>query len=237
MASAASRPPSHSCARDRNTLRSEARLLEGRLAEADLDSLQTELENASKECERLEAELEKVTEEHDAAEEDLKSARQARAALDGTYREHSRLTSDLREAEADRRRAEDRRTEAEKDLADLAAARRRNWDDFKPQTARLPEVAAELEQLDEDRRRSEQRDRVVARSYLKAQRRISDIEGEVSDELEALDGDKDEVLSRLPRSLRLGRTGVALRGPRCTGARRRRVGAGGGPPRGAAEAR
>ena len=56
---------------DRNTLRSEARLLEGRLAEADLDSLQTELENASKECERLETELEKVTEEHDAAEEDL----------------------------------------------------------------------------------------------------------------------------------------------------------------------
>ena len=46
---------------DRNTLRSEARLLEGRLAEADLDSLQTELENASKKCERLEAELEKVT--------------------------------------------------------------------------------------------------------------------------------------------------------------------------------
>ena len=56
---------------DRNTLRSEARLLEGRLAEADLDSLQTELENASKECERLETELEKVTEERDAAEEDL----------------------------------------------------------------------------------------------------------------------------------------------------------------------
>ena len=56
---------------DRNTLRSEARLLEGRLAEADLDSLQTELENASKECERLETELEKVSEEHDAAEEDL----------------------------------------------------------------------------------------------------------------------------------------------------------------------
>jgi DNA repair protein SbcC/Rad50 len=180
---------------DRNTLRSEAKLLEGRLAEADLDSLQTELENASKECERLEAELEKVTEEHAAAEEDLKSSRQARAALEGTYREHSRLTSDLRETEADIRRAEDRRTEAEKDLADLAAAEE-ELGRLRPQTARLPEVAAELEQLDEDRRRSEQRAR-SRKDYLEAQRSISDIEGEVSDDLEALDGDRDEVLPGL----------------------------------------
>jgi DNA repair protein SbcC/Rad50 len=177
---------------DRNTLRSEARLLEGRLAEADLDSLQTELENASKECDRLETDLEKISEEHDAAEEDLKSSRQERAALEGTYREHSRLTSDLREAEADKRRAEDRRKEAEKDLADLAAAEE-ELGHTKPQTARLPEVAAELEQLDEDRRRSELRDR-DRKEYLLAQRRISDIEGDVSDDLEALDGDRDEVL-------------------------------------------
>ena len=177
---------------DRNTLRSEARLLEGRLAEADLDSLQTELEIASKECDRLEAELEKVTEERDSAEEDLESARRTRASLEGTYREHSRLTSDLREAEADRRRAEDRRAEAEKDLADLATAEE-ELGRLQPQTARLPEVAAELEQLDEDRRLSEQRDH-DRKEHLKAQRRISDIEGEVSDDLEALDGEKDEVL-------------------------------------------
>src|SRR5829696_5391374 len=177
---------------DRNTLRSEARLLEGRLAEADLDSLQTELEHASKECARLEAELEKVTEERDSAAEDLKSARQARATLEDSHREHSRLTSDLREAEADRRRAEDRRAEAEKDLADLAAAEE-ELGRIKPQTGRLPEIAAELEQLDEDRRRSEQRDR-DRKEYLQAQRSISDIEGAVSDDLEALDGDKDEVL-------------------------------------------
>jgi DNA repair protein SbcC/Rad50 len=177
---------------DRNTLRSEVRLLEGRLAEADLDSLQTELEHASKECDRLEAELEKVTEERDSAAEDLKSARQARAALEDSHREHSRLTSDLREAEADRRRAEDRRAEAEKDLADLAAAEE-ELGRLQPQTARLPEVAAVLEQLDEDRRRSEQRDR-DRQEYMKAQRRISDIEGEVSDNLEVLDGDREEVL-------------------------------------------
>jgi exonuclease SbcC len=177
---------------DRNTLRSEARLLEGRLAEADLDSLQAELENASKECERLETELEKVTQERDAAGKDLESARQARAALEGSYREHSRLTSDLRDAEAERRGAEDRRARAERDLADLAAAEE-ELGRLQPQTARLPEVAAELEQLDEDRWRSEQRAR-SRQDYLQAQRRISDIEGEVSDDLEVLDGDRDEVL-------------------------------------------
>ena len=177
---------------DRNNLRSEARLLEGRLAEADLDSLQTELENASKECERLETELEQVSGEYDTAEETLGSARKDRASLESTYREHSRLTADLRETEADRRRADDRRVEAEKVLADLAAAEE-ELGRIKPQTTRLPEIAAELEQLEEDRRRSEQRDR-ARKEHMQAQRRISDIEGEVSDDLEELDGDMDEGL-------------------------------------------
>ncbi len=177
---------------DRNDLRSEARLLEGRLAEADLDALQAELENAGKECQRLETELEKVSEEYEVAERDLRSAREVRTTLETTYREHSRLASDLRGAEADGRRAQDRREEAEKDLADLAAADE-EANRLKPQTARLPEVAAELETLDEDRRRSERRDR-ERREHLQAQRRISDIEGEVYDDLESLDGGGDEVL-------------------------------------------
>ncbi len=177
---------------DRNNLRAEARLLEGRLSEADLDSLQTELESASKECQRLETELERVVEEHATAEEELKAGRGVRAGLETSYREHSRLTADLRGAEADLRRAQDRRTEAEKDLADLAAAEE-ELDRLKPQTARLPEVAAELEKLDEDRRRSERRDR-ERREHLQAQRRISDIEGKVYDDLEELDGEEDEVL-------------------------------------------
>jgi exonuclease SbcC len=177
---------------DRKTLRSEARLLEGRLAEADLDALQTERETASKECKRLEAELAKVSEEHDTAEQALKSSRKARAALESTYREHSRLTADLREAEAVRRRAEDRRAEAEQSLADLTAAEE-ELGRLKPQTARLPEVVSELERLEEDRRRSEQRDR-DRKEYLQAQRRISDIEGEVSDDLEELDGDREEFM-------------------------------------------
>jgi DNA repair protein SbcC/Rad50 len=177
---------------DRNNLRSEARVLEGRLAEADLDGLQTVREDASKECQRLETELERVVEEYDSANEELKAAREVRAKLETTYREHSRLTSDLRASEADLRRAQDRRSEAEKDLAELAAAEE-ELNRLKPQTARLPEVAAELEKLDESRRHSEQRDR-ERREHMQAQRRVSDIEGEVYDGLEGLDGDRDEVI-------------------------------------------
>ncbi len=177
---------------DRNNLRSEARLLEGRLAEADLDSLQTELENASKECRRLETELEKVVEEHASAEEELKAAREVRARLETTYREHSRLAADLGDAEADLRRAQDRRADAEKDLADLVSAEE-ELNRLKSQTDRLPEIVAELEKLDEDRRLSERRDR-ERKEHLQAQRRISDIEGEVGDDLEELDGEEDEVL-------------------------------------------
>jgi DNA repair protein SbcC/Rad50 len=177
---------------DRNDLRSEARLLEGRLAEADLDSLQTELEGASKECVRLETELEKVSEEYDTAEKELKSAREVRVALESTYREHSRLTADLREAEADGRRAGDRRADAEKDLADLADAEE-ELGRLKPRTARLPEVTSELERLEEDRRRSEQRDR-DRKEYMQAQRRLSDIEGDVADDLDSLDGEEDDAL-------------------------------------------
>ena len=176
---------------DRNTLRSEARLLESRLAEADLDSLQTELDAARTDCDRLETELEKVTEEYAGAEQDLAKAREDRAKLEDTYREHSRLTGDLREAEAERRRAEDRRAEAEKDLAELDDAEK-ELARLKPQTARLPEVEAVLERLEEDRRLSERRDRDRG-ECLQGQRRISNIEGEVSDALENLDGE-DEVL-------------------------------------------
>src|SRR5215210_7151212 len=129
---------------ERNDLRSEARLLEGRLERADLDSLQTELENAGTECERLETELEKVSEEHAAAEEDLKSARQARAGLEAAYREHNRLAGELQRAEAGRQRTEDRAADAEHDLEELARAEE-EIGRLKPELERLPELETELE--------------------------------------------------------------------------------------------
>ena len=177
---------------DRNALRSEAKVLEKRLAEADLESFQAELKEARESCERLEGELEKVSAELGAAEEEQKSARAARAALEASYRKHSSLTSDLRAAEAEGRRAADRIGEGEKDLAELAAAEE-ELSRLKPVTARLPEVRAELEKLEEDRRRAEERDR-GRRECLQGQRRISDIEGEVWDVLEELDGGDEEVL-------------------------------------------
>ena len=177
---------------DRNALRTEARVLEKRLAEADLESFQAELSEARDACKRLEGELERVAGELGSAEEELKSARAARASLETAYREYSRLTADLRAAEAEGRRAADRVAEGEKDLADLAAAEE-ELGRLKPETARLPGVAAELEKLDEDRRRAEERDR-SRKECLQDQRRISDIEGEVWNVLEGLDDGDEEVL-------------------------------------------
>jgi len=176
---------------DRNDLRSEARVLESRLAEADLDTLQEDLEGARDECRRLEGELEKVSTEREAAEEKLKSAREARAAMESAYREHTRLTAELQRVDGERERAADRVAEAEKDLEDLAAAEE-ELGRLKPETGRLPEVTSRLERLEEDRRRSEQRDR-DRREHRLAQARVAAIERELSELLEELDGTGDGV--------------------------------------------
>ena len=177
---------------DRNELRSEARLLESRLAEADLGAFQRELEEARVECRRLEGELEKVSEDRQATEAELKAAREARAALDSAYREHTRLAGELQTVEGEKRRASDRVDEAEKDLAELAAAGE-ELERLKPETARLPEVSAELKRLEEDRQRAEQRDRYRRECRL-AQARIAAIESELANVLEDLDGTGDEPL-------------------------------------------
>ncbi len=177
---------------DRNDLRSEARVLEARLAEADLGTLQKDLEDARDECQRLEEELEKVSAEREAAEEELKTAREARAAMESSYREHTRLTAELQRLEGERERAADRVAEAEKDLQDLAAAEE-ELGRLKPETARLPEITSRLERLEEDRRRSEQRDR-DRREHRLAQARVAAIEREISELLEELDGAGEELL-------------------------------------------
>jgi exonuclease SbcC len=177
---------------DRNELRSEARLLESRLAEADLGAFQRELEEARVECRRLEGELEKVSEDREATEAELKAAREARAALDAAYREHTRLAGELQTIEGEKRRTSDRVDEAEKDLAELAAAGE-ELERLKPETARLPEISAELKRLEEDRQRAEQRDRYRRECRL-AQARIAAIESELANVLEDLDGTGDEPL-------------------------------------------
>ena len=178
---------------DRNDLRSEARLIESQLAEADLESLQTRLEVHRKELKRIEGELEKVSAEHEDAAKELESAREARKKLDSAYREHTRLTGELREAEGEQQRAADRATESEKDLVDLANAEE-ELGRLKPETSRLPELEQELERLDEDRRKVERRDQ-YRRERLEGQRRIAGIESEVWDLLEDLDGDEEELLA------------------------------------------
>jgi exonuclease SbcC len=177
---------------DRNELRSEARVIEARLAEADLGSLQGKLEGAKAECKSLEDELEKVSGEYEEAQTELKSAREVRATLDAAYREHTRLVGELREAEAERRRAGDRVTEAEKDLEDLARAGE-ELGALRPELERMPELEAELERLEENRRRAERRD-AARRELRQAQSRVAAIESEVWNTLETLDGEKDEPL-------------------------------------------
>jgi exonuclease SbcC len=177
---------------DRNELRSEARVIEARLAEADLESLQGELGGAQAECKRLEEELEKVSGEYEEAEEELKAAREARSKLDAAYREHTRLSGGLQGAEAERRLAEHQATEAGKHLEDLAKAEE-ELGDLRPKLKRLPGLEAELEGLEEDRRRAERRD-LARRELRQAQTRVAAIESEVADSLEGLDGEGDEPL-------------------------------------------
>ena len=176
---------------DRNELRSEVRLIEGRLAEADLESLQNELEGAKAECARLEGELEKISREYEEAEAELKDARESRAALDAAYREHTRLVGELRDAEGERQRAEDRAAAAEKNLEDLAKAKE-ELERLRRGLDRMAGLEAELERLEEDRRRAERRDQ-ARRDLRVAQARIAAIESEVAEILEGLDGE-DEPL-------------------------------------------
>ncbi len=173
---------------DRNDLRSEARLIEGRLAEADLESLQTRLEEHRKELRRIESELEKVSGQHETAAAELEAAREARKALDAAYREHTRLFGELREAEGEKRRAADRVVETQKDLVDLAGAEE-ELGRLKPETERLPELEQELERLEKERRRLEHRDR-HRREHRDSLRRISEIESIVWNTLDGLDGDE-----------------------------------------------
>ena len=176
---------------ERNDVRSEVRVIESRLAETDLDTLQNELEGAKVECSRLEGELEKVSREYEEAESELNVAREARTVLDAAYREHTRLAGELRDAEGERRRAGDRAAEAQKDLEDLAKAEE-ELDQIRPELERLPELEAELEQLEEDRRRAERRGQ-ARRDLLSAQTRVAAIESEVANTLEELDGEEDPL--------------------------------------------
>ncbi len=175
---------------DRNDLRSEARLLEGRLAEANLDELNTGLEAAKSDFQRLEDELEKVLAEYELAERERKEAAEARAALDAAYREHNRLAGELQRAEAGRQRTEDRAADAEHDLEELARAEE-EIGRLKPELERLPELETELEGLEEDQRRSERREQ-NRRELFQAQKRVADIESEVWDTLESLDDEESD---------------------------------------------
>ncbi|MEW6635797.1 MAG: SMC family ATPase [Actinomycetota bacterium] len=178
---------------DRKELRSEANLLEARLAEADLEGLRRELNEARSDLNRIEGELAKVGGELEETTEALKVAREARDALAAGYREHTRLNRELQRAEGERVRAEDRARAAEETLKELAHDRE-DLSRLRSELERLPALEAELERLEEAKRRVERRDQ-VRRELLQAQARITAIESEVWDTLEDLDGADEEPLA------------------------------------------
>src|SRR5215207_9901282 len=171
---------------DRKDLHTEARLIESRLAEADEDSLKQQLEEFQAELKRFEEKLERISSDYEAAQAELEAARKVRSALDTAHREHAKLANALQEAEAERMRAGDRIEESERDLAEISAAEE-EVKKLKSQVSRLPELEAKLERLEEDRQRVEQRNR-DRKELRAAQKRVTDIEAEVSDALEELDG-------------------------------------------------
>ena len=109
---------------DRNGLRSEAKSIESRLEEADVEGYKRELEEAQTECKRIEEELEKVSARHEEAAKELADRREKRRALEETYRKHVELTNQLRQAEGERDRAADRAEQSRKTLAELSEAER-----------------------------------------------------------------------------------------------------------------
>ena len=116
--------------------------IEARLAEADLEALQSELAGAKAECSRLEKDLEKVSREYEEAEAELKDAREARDALHAAYREHTRLVGGLQKAEGERQRAEDRAAEAWKDLDELTEAEAELEEQLEPELERMAGLEA-----------------------------------------------------------------------------------------------
>ncbi len=176
---------------DRNELRVEARTIEARLAEADLEAIQSELAEARAECGRLEKELERASMDYEGAEAELKDAREARDALHAAYREHTRLVGELQNAEGERQRAEDRAADAREDLEELTEAEAELKERLEPELERMAGLEAELERFEEGRLQAERRDR-ARRELRLAQSRIAAIESEVADSLEELDGQGDE---------------------------------------------
>jgi exonuclease SbcC len=171
---------------ERNDLRAQARALESQLADVDEEELEERLARHKEECRCFEEELDKISAEYEAARSEVEEAGKARAILDTANREHTQLTNALREAEGERTRAKDRAKEAEKDLAELAAAEE-ELARLRPEVARLPELEENLEKLEEARRLSEERTR-KREELRETQAGIARIERELSATLEELDG-------------------------------------------------
>ena len=208
---------------DRNTLRSEARLLEGRLAEANLDALQTELENASKECQRLEDRAGEGLRRARAAEEELKEAAEARAALEAHV--PRTLAPHVRPARAQRLTGGGPKTGQRRPRKTWQSwpGRGGNRTPAAPERRALPEVGPSWKSSKKTGggRSGETQNR---REHFQAQKRIGGhrVRG-VGHARRAGRRNRTRSLARMVGPLRAGRTRPPLRDPRGAGNCRRRA--------------
>ena len=176
---------------DRNDLPLRSPLLEGRLAEANLDELNTGLEAAKAEFQRLEDELEKV----------LRRVRAAEGERQGGRRGPPRARRDVPRAQPALQRAAERRSRPAagrrpgsgcgEGSGRAGAGWRRKSDASGRRSSVYRRLETELEGLEEDRRRSERREQ-DRRELFQAQKRVADIESEVWDTLEGLDDEESD---------------------------------------------
>lgn len=186
---------------ERRKVRERAEFLEARLAGRDREGLEGELAAVREEKVELQLRLAAARKEHEAASSELATARQERERLEELYREHNRLSSELREARAGEQRAADRAQALRERLRELDEAER-ELERLRPALERLPRVGRELKRLDETRRQIEDRER-AKRELGRARRRAAEAVVRSSRLLEDLDGFGEEPLPGWAAVLRI----------------------------------
>ncbi len=177
---------------DRNAFRNEASAIERLLEDVDREGLQKELDEVCEEHRHREAEAEELRAELADREEKLKNARAEGERLETLYRRYNALSGDLRAAELARERAAERAAELREKLAGLETDER-TVEELRPRTEGLEGVVAEIEALEEARRREERRER-AQEEHKRLRMRAHRAAMEAADLLEELDGTADEPL-------------------------------------------
>ena len=141
---------------DKKEAQNEAKFLEARIAGVDRAALEEERREVRKRQALLEGEVGRLRERLEGAEDELARARADGETLEASYRRHIELSGLLAAAESARERAAEKAQELSETLARLDKDEELIGE-LRPRTERLPEMEAEIEGLEEARRRHERR--------------------------------------------------------------------------------